>query len=415
MLRGKRIGLVTILALCLAVTACSGGAGSAGTNQPDSAGPITFAAPDPHGGMAKLVEQWNAQHPGEPVQLKRLAADETAQHEDLLQSLAKPDPGLDVLELKTSDTAEFAAQGWLQPLSGRYAIDSAPLVAAAVAAGRYQNQLYSAPLDLDVGLLYYRSDLLGTPPASWAQLAADCATARRLSIGCYAGQYAKGDDLAANTIEAVTSAGGQLLQPDGKAADLDSTGVRNGLRFLADSYRDGVIPKAAVTYQASQSSEAFGSGSLLFMRNWASAYPAVAGSAMKARFKLAPLPGAAGPGTPALAGHSLAIGASARHRTTALAFVKFLETPASQRARLASDNAGPVTSASYRDPALGERYPVLAMLQRSLPAAQAVPVSEFYPSISDAISDSGYAAITGQESVASAISQLRQAIAAAAR
>ena len=270
---GRRVAVAAISLLGLGLLGSGCSAGSASTSAVDSAGPVTFAAADPHGSTANLVTLWNAAHPGEQVQLHRLPTDAAAQHADLLQNLARPESGYDLAALPTADTAEFAAQGWLRPLTGRYRLDTASLLPAPVAAASYRGKLVAAPWDVDTGVLYYRRDLVGSAPTTWKQLTAACAKAHRLQIGCYGTELAKGPDLTANVVEAVGSAGGQLLRPDGSTGDLDAPGVRNGLQFLADSYRDGTIPKAAITYQASQASQAFKAGSLLFMRNWTSSLP----------------------------------------------------------------------------------------------------------------------------------------------
>lgn len=417
--RGKRAKAATILTLGLAVvsavTGCSRHTSGAGASASDSAGPVTLAAADPHGTTAALITRWNAGHPGEQVSLHKLPTDEDASYADLLQQLAKPNPGYDLMQLPTSDTAEFAAHGWLAPLTGSRAIDTAGLVRPAVAAATYQSELYAAPVDVDAGLFYYRSDLVAKPPATWAQLSASCVTAKRLSIGCYAGQFAKGPDLTANAIEATGPAGRQLLNSSGDSAVASSAAVKSGLQLLADSYRNGVIPKAAITYRAAQSTQAFGNGSLLFMRNWASQYPVVASSASKARFKLAMLPSTSGPTTPALGGHSIGLSAAAAHKKTAVALLTYLESPSSQAQRLGADGLGPVTTASYADASLRARFPVLPVLARSIGQARSAPVSQFYPSISTAVSDSGYAAISGAEPVSAAVGQLRRAIEAATR
>ncbi|MEO6702095.1 MAG: extracellular solute-binding protein [Jatrophihabitantaceae bacterium] len=398
-----------VMAVGMLVAGCSSRASSGPAG---GTGPITFAADDPHGSVAGLVALWNAGHSAEQVRLARLPAQPAAQHATLLQNLASPSSGYDLVGLPSSDVAEFAAQGWLRPLTGRLSLDTAGLVGPAVAAASYQGKLFAAPWDVDAGVLYYRSDLVHAAPTSWKQLAAACPTARRLQIGCFAGQYAKGADLTANVVEAVGSAGGQLLRPDGSTGDLKSAGVRNGLQLLADSYRNGVIPKAALTYQASQASQAFSSGSLLFMRNWFSSYHVVAESGIKPSFALAVLPGATGPGASAIAGHSLGLPAGAAHPATALAFIRFLQDADNQRSRLENDGFGPVTTASYHDPAMRARFPQLAVLGQCLdrPAMQ---LSPDYPAISQAISDSGYAAISGAEPVNAAIGRLQQAIAAA--
>ena len=45
-----------------------------------------------------------------------------------------------------------------------------------------------------------------------------------------------------------------------------------GLSFLTDSFKDGTIPKAAITWQEEQSRTAFQNGELIFLRNWAYVY-----------------------------------------------------------------------------------------------------------------------------------------------
>jgi multiple sugar transport system substrate-binding protein len=414
MVRGQLAVLGGLLAIGLTVTACTSSRGSAVAKQTDTTGPITFAAAaGAHGSTQAIVSQWNSAHPGEQVSLKSLPADPDAQHADLLQNLAKPAAGYDVVSMKTSGTAEFAAQGWLQPLTGSFAVDTTSLMKPAVASATYDNQIYAAPIDIDAGLLYYRSDLVPTAPTTWAQLVKSCPKAKATNLACYAGQFAKGPDLTANVLEAIAATGGQVPQPAGKTVNLNATQAKNGLQLLADSYRNGVIPKSAITYTAAQTAQAFSSGSLLFMRDWASAYPSIASSSIKAHFKVALLPGKSGPAASALDGTSVGLNVATQHKKTAVAFMKFLESPDVQRLRLKSDSAGPVLLACYDDAALRTRFPILSMLQKALQQAQVGPISQFYPAVSQAIQDSSYPAISGDKPVSEAVTELRSALASA--
>jgi len=59
---------------------------------------------------------------------------------------------------------------WLQPLDG--VIDVGALASQAVELCRFDGTLLSAPRNIDVRVLWYRTDLVDTPPATWADLVA---------------------------------------------------------------------------------------------------------------------------------------------------------------------------------------------------------------------------------------------------
>ena len=92
-------------------------------------------------------------------------------------------------------TAEFAAKGWLTPLEGAFAIDTSGFLKPTVKAATYNDKLYAAPFASDGGLLYYRKDLVPTPPKTIDEMWAMCSIAKKNNIGCYAGQFAKYEGL----------------------------------------------------------------------------------------------------------------------------------------------------------------------------------------------------------------------------
>ncbi len=115
---------------------------------------------------------------------------------------------------------------------------------------------------------YYRKDLVPKPLSTWS--AADCKIAHHM--GRHAGQFAKYEGLTVNASEAINAAGGEIVKTDGKTADVDTPQAVKGLSFLADAYKNGDIPKEAITYQEEQGRQAFEAGKPPFLRNWSYVY-----------------------------------------------------------------------------------------------------------------------------------------------
>ena len=80
------------------------------------------------------------------------------------------------------------------------------------------------------------------------------------------------EGLTVNFAEAVQSAGGSILSPDGNRVTLDSPQARAGLSFLVRGFAQGWIPRAALGYDEEASRKAFEAGKLLFLRNWPYVY-----------------------------------------------------------------------------------------------------------------------------------------------
>ena len=80
-------------------------------------------------------------------------------------------------------TAEFAAKGWLVPLKDKFAIDTSRLLKPTVSAATYNGTLYAAPFASDGGMLYYRKDLVPTPPKTLDEMWGMCSIAKKKTWG----------------------------------------------------------------------------------------------------------------------------------------------------------------------------------------------------------------------------------------
>ena len=413
-----RVRRAAIVAAVIAVaasglSACSSSGGGSGSS---GVGPFTFVTGKDNSGIWPILSaEWNKDHPNEKVTVKQQSDQADQQLSDLQQHFQSKDPNYDVVTVDVIWTAEFAAKGWLLPLTGSNALDTSKMLKAPVAAATYNGTLYAAPWASDGGLLYYRKDLVKTPPTTWDELINDCKGITSNTItgskpGCYAGQFAKYEGLTCNVAEAINAAGGEIVKSDGKTPNVDTSQAAAGLNFLVNGFKQGYIPKEAIGFQETQSLNAFQAGKLVFMRNWPYADAILAASKLKGKYDIAPLPGPNGQGASTLGGHSIAISAYSKHQKSGLAFVQWLDEPAQQRTILTKATLAPVDESLYSEPDLVKQFPYLPTLLKSIETAVPRPVTPFYPAVTEAIETNAYAALQGQKSTEQALKDMQAAI-----
>jgi multiple sugar transport system substrate-binding protein len=421
-LRMNKRRTLTVMAGAVSVALFAAGCGGSGSSGGSSAatngrGPITYVqGKDNSNLLAPQAARWNAAHPNEKVTIKEQSDQADQQHSDLVQHFQAKDPNYDVVSVDVVWTAEFAAKGWLTPLKDSLTLSTTGFLAPTVKAATYNNTLYAAPTSSDGGMLYYRTDLVKTPPKTIDELWSDCSIAKKAGIDCFAGQFAKYEGLTCNATEWMNAYGAKMVDAAGKPT-ADSPEAAKGLQMLADHYKNGDIPKQAITYQEEQSRAAFQSGKLLFLRNWPYVYNLAstdASSTVKGKFAVAPLPGVSGPGTSTLGGHMAAISAFSKNKATALDFLKFLTSPAEQKTNMEKGSLAPVIESIYSDPALVAKYPYLPVLKTSIENAVSRPVTPFYPGITSAIQENAFAAIQGTKTPQQAVKDMQAAMVSAA-
>ncbi|PYM76835.1 MAG: hypothetical protein DME03_07935, partial [Candidatus Rokuibacteriota bacterium] len=170
--RGPR-ALGALLVWLLALGGCAG--------QPEGE-PVTLVfkyarilgSADPLPGLLRAFE---AAHPGVRVKGEALPWTSDDQHQFYVINLEGRSPGFDVMMLDCIWVPEFARAGWLADLTAHLGPDElVPYFASAVTAGTYDGRVWALPWNMNVGLLYYRTDLLTRyglrPPETYAELVA---------------------------------------------------------------------------------------------------------------------------------------------------------------------------------------------------------------------------------------------------
>src|SRR5215204_3304136 len=157
----------------LAPLACAVAAAlSAGCGGADSTVSLTFsgsALGPEREVVSRQLARFAEQHPGVDVSLRVTPDAADQRHQLYVQWLNAHAPEPDVLQLDVIWTAEFAGAGWIRPLEEQ----DTDFVAAAWQAAQWRGTLFALPWFVDVGLLYWRTDLMESAPRSIAQLRDD--------------------------------------------------------------------------------------------------------------------------------------------------------------------------------------------------------------------------------------------------
>jgi len=394
------------LAMALALTV------TVGCGTADSTTRLTFSgsALGAEGDVVnRQLARFAAQHPGVVVDLRVTPDAADQRHQLYVQWLNAHAPEPDVLQLDVIWTAEFAGAGWVRPLEAT-AYDAADFLPAAWESANWRGTPYALPWFVDVGLLYWRTDLLDSAPRSTTELrdvATRLTSAGRTRFGLV-WQGARYEGLVTVFLEHLTAFGGRILDDEGEVVVDEPAGVR-ALTFMRDALGSaGYVPASALTWQEEQTRFAFQGGDAAFMRNWPYAWTLLQDrtqSMVADRFAVAPFPaGEDGSPAAALGGSHLAVNRWSRHPELAEALVRFLTAPEQmlERARLVAQF--PARRSLYDDPALTAALPIpLEQVRAAIDAAVARPVTPVYTELSEILQVGLHRALSGQESPEAAL------------
>ena len=408
---------IALVAAALMLAGCSSGGSPSASSVPSTngIGPITFAiGKDDIGWLTGVIAGWNKKYPQQkvtPLLLPEASNDQLAQ---LVANLQAKSNEYDVIDMDVIWTAEFASNGWIIPLpESQFPLGD--FLEPAVDTAMYQGRLYAVPDYSNADLLYYRKDILAKagkqPPKTWAQLQKLAETvAPKYGLYGYAGTFAPYEGLTVNFAEAVQSAGGSILSPEGTKVTVNSARALAGLEFLVNGLKQGWIPKATLTYEEESAQQAFEAGKFLFLDNWPDVYGALSvpgpDNKVYGKFGVVALPGPDGTGSSSLGGANLAISAYSQHQRTALSFIKYMTDLANERQMLEQGSFPPVWTQLYTNKSLIRSYPYLPVLEQAINSAQPRPAITNYDQASLAISSTVYEALTHQKKPQQALAEM---------
>jgi multiple sugar transport system substrate-binding protein len=359
-----------------------------------------------------FVVQWNALHPkGPAVRVEPLSPSSNEQRQLLALELNAGLRQLDILSLDLVWIPEFAKRGWLVDLDDlRPQIERVSLP-GPVHAGVWDGTLWAAPSSTDAGILYYRSDLVDTPPNTWEEL---IDIGRRVGtqhgIAPFVADGAQDEGLVVQYLEYFWGLGGEVLGSDGESVRFEPDKALQAVEFMRTAFREGVYAPGFDTMDLEAARKTFQSGEAVFMRSWPYAYQQMnggdPGSQVAGKIGIAPLPKFVGHSpVAALGGHNNAVSAFSRNIPAATEFVRLVATSRDVQIDQAQRHSlAPTLRAAYRDLAAD---PMMALLAKVLPTAKSRPATPEWATISAEMQQQIFAAYTGHRDPQAAVAALR--------
>ncbi|MFJ9380533.1 extracellular solute-binding protein [Streptomyces sp. NPDC101455] len=355
----RRRVCTTVLLPLLLVAGCGGGQTS---RQPadSGSGPGVIVVASGRdvtgkGGVREqLIEAWNRQQErtgsGYWARLVELPGNADEQRSQLLGALQSGSAAYDVVNLDVTWVPEFAAAHLVRPLPDDE-ID-ADVINSVAGTARWGGKVYAVPFNSDVGLLYYRPDLLQkagvrqtdlSKGISWKQLqtlSGDVARALP-KVGGWTTQLAAYEGRTVNAIEAFASAVPDFELTDGDGHyDGSVRELTAGIAELRSRTETAYTLTDAVHSDEAASLSDFADGRTQFLRQWPYAYGSLSQSFSTAKLGVAPLPGRA-----VLGGQNLAVTESSPRAAKAAELIRYLTGRQSERCLLDAGFAATRTSA----------------------------------------------------------------------
>jgi multiple sugar transport system substrate-binding protein len=369
---------------------------------------------------------------GIAVEFRRQPTDSSQRQQGLVVALEARQTDPDVFLMDVVWIAQFAASGWLRPLT----IDPEPFFARVVhLVDRYEGALIALPIYVDGGLLYYRKDLLqrcgiAGPPRTWQELidqahrvlreretstdesgpapreAERFRPATADEFYGFVWQGAQYEGLVCTFLEFAASGGGRIFA--GGRPVLATPQNERALTLMHDLiHKYGISPPSTFTQMKEEEvRETFQRGGALFERNWPYAWALhqAAGSPVAGKVGIAPLPSFRG-GEPAatLGGYHVGISSYTDVPRQAERLVHYLTSYEVQKRLALVLGWNPGRTGVYADPEVLQRMPHLATLRTVFDRAVARPVLPYYTQVSEVLQRRLNAALAGQSTPTAAL------------
>lgn len=336
------------VALAAGAAACSSGGSSA---------PVSASAPQTivfaESGLGTEGQQtqvainaFEKANPNIKVTVQVLSSDSTTYLSQLEHDFISGSSTPDVFESDVTYPAKFAQAGWVLPLT-QFKVDTGQYFSTEVDAGTYNGSLYAVPWFDNPEGLFYRTDLVKTPPTSPAAVVSDAQAAMKADPALKEGIAFEADKYegAITAFLTVDSAFGGKLDP----ADVNTAGNVAALNWLHDAvYTTKIAPQAVTGWQEGQVEEQFASGYAAFAIDYPFVEAQQLAPAVKGHVGYIPFP-ASSDGTPgsALGGEMLAINAKTGHAAAAYKLIQYLTSAPAETARAIAVGDPPSLPSAY--------------------------------------------------------------------
>jgi trehalose/maltose transport system substrate-binding protein len=283
-------------------------------------------------------------------------------------------------------------------------------------------KMVALPCLIDVGLLYYRTDLLRrygyrTPPRTWREL-------ETMATRIQAGERAKGqkdfwgflwegassESLSCNALEwQVSEGGGPIIENNAVTVNNPETARawERALRWVGT-----ISPPGVISYKEWDAYNIWRAGRAAFMRNWAppNSRELVQGSLTNDQFGIASLPGGRAKVAATVGGRGYAISRHSLHPREASLLVRFLCRRDTQLNRCLKIGKAPTIPELYNDSKImADPYfsTILKTYRQGKVSRPSTETGKRYPALSRAYFMAVHEVLAGNKPAAAALADLQ--------
>jgi multiple sugar transport system substrate-binding protein len=367
----------------------------------------------------RVVQGFNRQHQGQiRVTYRNFKPDRY--FDELQRMFSGTGRRIDVIGGDLIWPAEFATKGWIADLSSRFPqSERQQFLPGTIQANTFQGKVWGVPWFTDVGVLFYRKDLLDqsglSAPQTWKELKQRALQVKRNS-GIQHGhvfQGAQNESGVCSGLEYIWSHGGDVLDPqDPSRVIIDSPQTVAGLTMERSMITEGVSPQSVDSYDVGESWDDFLRGRSVFCRHWPGFYEEVGGQGSplsRDQVEVAPIPaGASGQSAGCFGGFNLFIHAAsdAAHQDAAWQFIQFMTDAKTQKERAVNNVLLPTRQALYQDADVLQ-VPIIPRTKAALDKARTRPVHPRYSEMSTAMAEQFNLCLKGHVTPAQAAQTLQ--------
>ncbi len=375
--------------------------------------------------MRKIADEYQKKNPSVKIEVEVGGATSEAQQQYLSTVLSAKDSVLDVILIDVIRPAQWAAQGWAEPLDGYLGTDKSKILSqylkAYVDADQVNGKLVALPYFADSQFLYYRKDLLEKykrpVPKTWDEL---METAKIVMDGEKAPQL-QGFSTAGSPIEGTVctylvplwGAGGDITA-NGKL-NLDTTQARQPFQLYGRMKQAGVLPKNIAEIPTDRIRIDMQGGNLIFGMTWGYVWNRLENdvdSKVRGRIGVTTLPhDPGGKSATCIGGWQLAVSAYSKNKAEAVKFARWLSSPETSKMQAILASHLPVFPSVYKDPEVLKANPWFADALPVVEGAKSRPISAQYPQVSDVIRSNMNAYLAGTKTTDVALADMKNRLA----
>jgi multiple sugar transport system substrate-binding protein len=371
--------------------------------------------------MRSIAADYMKQNPNVKVEVETGGATSDAQQQYLSTVFTSKDSALDLALIDVIRPAQWAAQGWAEPLDKYLGADKAKILPSYLKAYSDANQvggkLIALPYFADAQFLYYRTDLLEKykrpVPKTWDEM---METAKLIMEGEKSPSL-QGFSTAGAPIEGTVctylvplwGAGSDLTK--GGKLNLDTPQARQPFQLYGRMKQAGVLPKNIAEIPTDRIRIDFQAGNVIFAQSWGYFWNHTqndADSKVKGKVGVAVLPhDKGGSGATCIGGWQVAVSAFSKNKEQAVRFARYLSSPEVSAKQAVMASHLPVFPAVYKDPEVLKANPWFANALPVVLSAKSRPVTHQYAQVSDAIRSNMNAYLAGTKTTDTALADMK--------